>query len=441
MNRAHRTLKLLAAERPPQLDMVDEARRQRDLASILETSPSGRGPGARRRRGSDREAVRLLPRRRRSALRAGLAVALVAAVVATVTMGSHMRSDRAGDQEVQAGKAPGRSATTGDQADPQTHAFLLASAKRVLEDPAPPEGPYWYTRTRNLVVTGADAFSRNPRGLRFQVRIESTSERWIPKHRGTGHSVEPTDLPSIKISFPTAKDEAAWRAAGSPRIDYPPAGVGRVQDESDTVLRIWLVNGKALSADELLRLPTDAVQLEARIRALLQDAGVGLPVVKTSDRRSKLRIVRKPGQVARATDKDVFDLIMGWLTDAPLTPRLQAALYEVLAGLSGVRVEGSTTDIAGRSGIAIAWGTPADTGDGGALVKNQFIIQSDTGQLLGIQQVIVRPARPSGRVDPTYLEPAGTAISARAYVARHWTEGPGPDGWPTNPPGVPAPKG
>jgi hypothetical protein len=448
--KTHQTLELLAGARPEQLDVVDEARRQRDLAAILATPRAGAHQGTRRgrrgrgRRGPGRDAAALLPRRRRPLLRAGIAAALVAAVAGAAVAAPRVLPDRMGGHQVQAGGAgqtgqPSRSgqrgATARPAADPRGRAFLLASAGRILRVTPPPEGPYWYLRIRNTVVTSADAFSRHPRGLRFQVRIESTAESWMPKHCGTGHSVDPASLDDIEIGFPSARDRAAWRAAGSPKIDYPPAGVGRAGDIPGTVLEAPLDGAAPLSVYQLLRLPTDPVLLEAKLRDLLSK-----PLV--------VRKVRKPGGSVKVvterstrrvpvTDERVFGTIAGWLGFAPLTPKLQAALYQVMAGLPGVRYRGAATDNSGRRGIAISWAQPTRDGDG-QVVSDRFIVNPSTGELLGQEQVVVEPAPPSAR---GFSEPVGTVLYSQAILARHWTEGPGPGGWPTNPPGVIAPKG
>jgi hypothetical protein len=435
MNSARSTLELLAAERPHQLDVVDEARRRRDLASILGTSPAGGGQGARRGRGGDRDAARLLPRRRRPALRAGLAAALVAAVVGAIAVVPQGRPDRAATRQAQLPEGP---AAPGAQADPRSHAFLLASAERVLAEPAPPEGPYWYMRIRNLVVTSAEAFSRRPRGLRFEVRIESTAESWTPRHRGTGRSVDPASLGDIEISPATAEDRAAWRAAGSPRIDYPPAGVGRVQEFQNVLLQIDVPGRDPLTVDEFLRLPTEPGRLEARIRALLSLRAEARKVRKAD---GSVGVVTGPLRRVQVTDADVFGAAASWLAFAPLTPRLQAALYTVIAGLPAVRYEGAASDHLGRRGIAIAMVQPLPRGPGAGgqeVIEDRLIINPGTGRLLASQQVVVQPARDGAR---GRRHPAGMVVSAQAFLAKHWTNGPGPGGWPTNPPGVEAPKG
>jgi hypothetical protein len=178
--------------------------------------------------------------------------------------------------------------------------------------------------------------------------------------------------------------------------------------------------------------------LEAKIRALLS-------------KRADYRKVRKAdGQVgavttrrytAPATDAEVFSAVAGWLASAPVTPKLQAALYTVIAGLPGVRYEGAATDPVGRRGTAIAMLQPPPRGPGAdeqEVYKQRLIINPATGQLLASQQVVVKPA-PAGARGPGH--PVGMVVSAQAFLARNWTNGPGPDGWPTNPPGVVTPKG
>jgi hypothetical protein len=432
MNRRHETLERLAAERPPQLDVVDEARRRRDLAGILAT-----GGDRDRLAGNGRPGGRARPPRgrRRLVLRTALAAALAGAVVVAVAVVPDNRSGRGGGRAAPATRAPARAATPKDLADPRSSAFLLASATRLLRGPASPAGPYWYMRVRNLVLTSADAFSRQPRGLRFQVRIESTAESWMPRHQGTGHLVDPASLGDVKIGFPTARDRAAWRAAGSPRIDYPPAGVGRAEDVPGTILEVDVPGSRPLSVDQFLRLPTDPPRLEAKIRSLRRVALEGRKV-QQGGRSTFVFDTRK----VPVTDGMVFETVAGWLASAPTTTKLQASLYRVIAGLPGVRYEATATDQAGRHGVAISMLQPSPRGSdpSAGRFRTRLIINPASGQLLASEQVVVTPGR-SRAGAPAY--PAGTIVSAQAFLARHWTDGPGPHGWPTNPPGAVTPKG
>jgi len=290
-------------------------------------------------------------------------------------------------------------------------------------------------RIRNLVVTSADAFSRHPRGLQFEVRIESTAESWTPRHLGTGRSVDPASLDDIKISPPTAKDRAAWLAAGSPKFDYPPAGVGRVEELQNVQLQIDMPGRGPLSVDEFLRLPADPDRVEAKISALLSQR-VDERKVRKAD--GSIGIITGRAHNVQVTDADLFNAVAGWLAVAPLTPKLQAALYTVIAGLPGVRYEGEANDLVGRHGIAISMMRPDADEYEPEVFEDRLIINPATGQLLANQQVVVKPVWVgSGSTG----HKVGMIVSAQAFLARNWTNGPGPDGWPTNPPGVVTPKG
>lgn len=85
----------------------------------------------------------------------------------------------------------------------------------------------------------------------------------------------------------------------------------------------------------------------------------------------------------RATDGEQTSEAWLWgasrwlLLDVESTPATRAALYRVLAGLPGVRVENDITDIDGRTGVALTYGE--------APTRQQIIIDRNSGQLLAIQ--------------------------------------------------------
>ncbi|MGW2222811.1 hypothetical protein ACWCSD_48120, partial [Nonomuraea sp. NPDC001684] len=66
------------------------------------------------------------------------------------------------------------------------------------------------------------------------------------------------------------------------------------------------------------------------------------------------------------------------LLDVESTPATRAALYRVLAGLPGVRVENDVTDVDGRTGVALTYGQASN--------RQQIIIDRDSGQLLAVQE-------------------------------------------------------
>jgi hypothetical protein len=207
VSRTRRTIELLAAVRPQELDAADEERSRRDFATILATPRDVPGPGTDRR---------VVPRRAPTRLgRAGLATAAVVAAAVLVP-------DRRPDGQPSQSANPAASQDVGTRGS----VFLLASAKRVRTAAPAAEGAYWYARVRNLVVTTADAFSRQPRGLRFQIRIESTTGSWTPKHRGTTHVVEPTSTTSRSRSPPPRTAGPGESPGPSGSTTRPPGSAG-----------------------------------------------------------------------------------------------------------------------------------------------------------------------------------------------------------------------
>ncbi len=180
-----------------------------------------------------------------------------------------------------------------------------------------------------------------------------------------------------------------------------------------------------VTRDELLSLPTDPVALEAKIRKLLASGVTGRKV--RTPKGVKVLNEHRPVPV---TGGRVYRTIAGWLAYSPLTRQLQAALHQMIAGLPGVRYEGPASDNAGRHGIAISMPDQMVSDRTGTVVADRLIINPVSGELLGNQEVVVGGPAP-GVVGPA----VGTVLVAQAILARHWTEGPGPDGWLTNPPG------
>lgn len=213
--------------------------------------------------------------------------------------------------------------------------------------PRPAAGEYVYSKTRgaqtSLYVPG--------NGLaNFSFTEHMTGESWIgPDGSGRGVSKH------SEVTFPSAEDRAAWVVAGSPDL-----GGGKTSNET--------YGPGELSFQDLSELPTDPRELQAIIE---EREIVGGP----------------PG------DWETFAIVgelLGGTTYAP--PALRAALYEVVANLSGVEYLGRATDAAGRPGLAVA-----STHDG---IRTVMIFDPHTAQLLGKNEVLVDPDELSVEVGP-----------------------------------------
>ncbi|MGA5761710.1 CU044_5270 family protein [Nonomuraea bangladeshensis] len=89
-------------------------------------------------------------------------------------------------------------------------------------------------------------------------------------------------------------------------------------------------------------------------------------------------------EMLRANDKEAPEAWLWgaskWLLlDVESTSATRAALYRVLAGLPGVRVENDVTDLDGRTGVALIYGE--------APARQRIIVDRDSGNLLAVEDV------------------------------------------------------
>ena len=156
----------------------------------------------------------------------------------------------------------------------------------------------------------------------FGVRQTTITETWVD--RTTWHGVRRV---STKPSFPTARDRAAWRAAGSPSQDrlFGRAAVGtsrNVDGERFYVMDFAALQKATGALHPDTALPTDPTSVIQLMRRLNLDLGVGALML--------------PGE------------------DPLLTPAQRAAIFKALPRVPGVRVLGTRRDALGRPGVAIA---------------------------------------------------------------------------------------
>ncbi|MEV6038482.1 CU044_5270 family protein [Nonomuraea sp. NPDC052116] len=209
-------------------------------------------------------------------------------------------------------------------AAPDADAVLAAAADRLAAQP-PGTGAWW---RREMVQVA------RRRTATFTVEQRVRDVLWASRERGYR-----TQRGRVSAKPLTPADEQAWKEAGSP-------------DLCDGCL-----SGKTyftplkMTTKPVTELPTEPEALKA--------------------------------EMLRANDKEAPEAWLWgaskWLLlDVESTPATRAALYRVLAGLPGVRVENDVTDIDGRTGVALTYGE--------APTRQQIIIDRDSGQLLAIQE-------------------------------------------------------
>ncbi|MES9540398.1 MULTISPECIES: hypothetical protein [unclassified Actinomadura] len=318
---------LIVALKPAAADeLADDAfARRPDVAQV------------RARAAASAENPRAVPARRpvrRLAFAAG--VTAVAAAATAVAVG--MPSD-----------GPGDGPRSGHDEAIDTRAFLLASAKTAAKQPAA-HGTCWYKRTRMWqdimpFKPGPDVPTPKgkPRGRsqNFQARTASSFEDWACTQAGTGMRFRSHGPLDIELTFPTKKDEAAWKAAGSPALDV---NGGTTASKPSTVTyrkRSHLVNpvigSHEIEWKTLAKLPATDTALESYLRRLWQQ-----------DRRGGAHGYTAPADFGEYVFVSAWDLFM-----APTTPGTRAALYRILARTPSVRVTGQIKDRMGRLGMAI----------------------------------------------------------------------------------------
>ncbi|GAA3229162.1 hypothetical protein GCM10010468_58920 [Actinocorallia longicatena] len=270
---------------------------------------------------------------------------------------------------------------------------LLVAAER-LE--ARPLGAYWRTdqlQTQSYVVkvpTGSDAISG------------ATTEtfRWTAVRKGGGDLFSLRDLPAGPL---TAADKAAWRRAGAPasfRVwsndHYAAYRTGRPGP--------WTADGPQAGAGG--RWPFTGFEKNGKmVRTPCPGSSGGTGCEKPVGYGATLEDLqavdtRPEALLKRYTDATPFPVtdaqrllrVSGDLADAPIPPRLQAAILRMIPSLPGVtRIEG-VTDPLGRTGFALA----AERGGEGEArqpygSRTELMFALD-GTYLGDRDVLTRPA-------------------------------------------------
>ncbi|MEU6741949.1 CU044_5270 family protein [Streptosporangium sandarakinum] len=257
-----------------------------------------------------------------------------------------------GGEPVRLSPGAGTSATA-QAGQPDARRILLAAASATVTGAAKAssDGAYWRVRT----VTEMPIV--DPTG-RYLLRHRVSDETWLARRPG-GRSVQVRRDLGTRPATP--EDEAAWRAAGSPRTwrySTDPLATRdkgyvhpwrRLSSSPGTPVATPLTGmpeGKGgtlltrmLTWDEFQEIPDEAgrlrAYLEERIIRELMHGNGGDPDLR----------------MERVLQKSCVDLIV----QLPVTPEVRAAAYEILAALPGMRSEGEVTDPLGRTGQAVGY--------------------------------------------------------------------------------------
>jgi hypothetical protein len=363
----------LISERPPPRPEVIAAARAR-----LSGRTPPRRPAAPRRR----------PPGRHRALRVGVPVAAAvtaAAVIATVVVQGGTAPHPAANLGVYQ-PPPGTAGTAGGSARDTLLAVARTAAKNAAGIAAPPAGTrYWVTSSvaGNFVRVGpfSDRYvilektaaqywgALNPQAMsqdynqRLGVQLASTADRQAWRRDGSPSSWDVNQETS-------ASDPEGYTGGGGAEIR---AGLGKPYAFfGQTGGPTFVIGHRSFSASGLRELPADPAQLKALLLT-------GYSTVE-----------------GFASVEDYLWMSVPGVLTMPVTPQVRAGLYQLLAGLPGVRDLGSVQDAAGQSGVAVAldshqthcghWNTVSSGTDHWTFtscqVQDRLVVDPGTGQLL-----------------------------------------------------------
>ncbi|MFC5185848.1 hypothetical protein [Actinomadura harenae] len=237
------------------------------------------------------------------------------------------------------------------QAAPDTtidaRAFLLASADTAAKQPTT-HGTCWYTRTRMSQDLGGPLPAKaKPKAtpLPFRARTAAGHEDWICGLPGvTGLRLRSHGPLDARATFPTKRDESAWRAAGSPPLDVN-GGTTATKPFTVTYDKPSHIADPVIGSHEIAwrsvpSLPSTKPALGSYLRELWQQ-----------DRKGGAHGYTAPADYCQYVFVAAWDLFM-----APTSPGTRSSLFRILADCPSLRATGGVADSQGRRGVALASG-------------------------------------------------------------------------------------
>ncbi len=280
-----------------------------------------------------------------------------------------------------------RSPDTGNPRSLAARDVLLVAADKTLRASGT-TGTYWHTQVRagTLIEVGT---KKDP----YLIEQVQQREEWIARDaRGRSWFVS-RDLTALPYG---AADEKAWERAGSPRRWHlNDQGVTSVPIEGGDLV----TNGGQASAVQ--GDPDGKVVHLGNWQATVKDVQ-SLPA---DPARLKRRLVRESAgsttmfdpNTPKDPDELAFQTGAQLLLDVPVTSKVRAAAYRMLAALPGVRPLGRLKDPLGRPGVGVA---RTERQPDGPTLEHQLIIDPGTGLLLSDQEIVLGGG---GRLKPGSL--------------------------------------
>ncbi|WP_327089283.1 CU044_5270 family protein [Nonomuraea sp. NBC_01738] len=270
---------------------------------------------------------------------------------------------------------------------------LLVAASNAEKQPAT-SGVYWHTESVSRTLMKAVAG--------YTVADETRSRSWVTANGVWGSTQQ------LGVRPATDADRQAYEAAGSPKgIEVEVPGKGKItlstQDRKPYASHLagkeifWL--GRNVTMADLKGLPED----EAGLKKWLLKHYAGHDT--ESDR-------------PMGEDAWLFQTTSGLITDMPVSAKVRAAAFRMLAALPSVTTAGEVVDGQGRSGTAVAIESDSQAlkGDAKGVLQTRLIIDETSGAALARENVVVTPGGFQKEFE------AGTVWNSSWIVKAEWTD-------------------
>lgn len=348
-----------------------------------------------------------------TALAVAAAGAAVAIVVSVVPAGPSPNAQNALRQQQTAGSGPGTSPTASPAPRPaHAPAVQLLTARQVLLQaakhvaPVPASGTYW----RVHLISGL-TFPGGTEADPYDIAVTTSADQWNPSSAGQKEWVISQQLGARPAS---PADAAAWRAAGSPATWHSglPARQkagwlgGFPLDWMDTLAASTAASARTATWQDsdgtVGYVEGDLAGLNTARFAAMPTSTAGIAKV-LRDYYKQLFCAKNPGQLCSTEDQIIWAEAVMLLQD-PVSARVRAATFRVMAALPGVQSLGLMTDPLGRTGYALAPGGQ----DPNAVPSNYnpkrfIIVDPRTGSVLATEE----------------LGPMPRTLHCLSYVGRH----------------------
>ncbi|GAA1393655.1 CU044_5270 family protein [Catellatospora coxensis] len=319
---------------------------------------------------ADRAARVKTGRTRRPALRIALAAGLPAAALTAAVAVFLAGGTGTGTTPPRAEGTPslGVDVTTAASAAPAPRTarqFFLVAAERIEAGTAT-SGRYWVLAKEN-----AQPLRVGPATRPYHIRYGMERAYWDNMSTAYAGAARKRFAGAAPI---TAEDVAAWQADGSPTrwvviegklVLTPDPGpwrpmpgrpAPRGSEKQTHALPTYELAGGQVTLAQLNALPAEPQALRRTLSGMLG--------------RSEVQI---------ATDHALFVAAQQLVSDLPVSPRVRAAAYRVLAEVKGATVLGTVQDQHGRTGTAVGF---VRKDDGGRWYQTRLIVDLTTGKAL-----------------------------------------------------------